>query len=113
MAKTPTRTTRPSSPPKAKQTQTSEAAAPTAAKSIGARTDTASNARPATNGSGSSAAKLDGATMTSTPRPTSDARPTPSHDEIAARAYELYVTRGSGEGEAMNDWLRAEGELRS
>lgn len=35
----------------------------------------------------------------------------PSHDEIAARAYELYMERAADEGTATEDWLRAEHEL--
>jgi len=100
MAKTSTRsTTRPSSPPKRKQTQTSEDDAPAPAVPT-------SEVAPSTNGA--SFATLDGATTTSR----AAERTTPSHEQIAARAYELYVTRGGGEGQAMSDWLRAEGELR-
>jgi len=38
---------------------------------------------------------------------------TPDRDRIATRAYELYLARGGSEGEAMDDWLAAERELRS
>jgi hypothetical protein len=31
---------------------------------------------------------------------------------IAARAYELYEHRGRGEGQAVQDWLQAEREIR-
>ena len=34
-------------------------------------------------------------------------------DRVAQRAYELYLARGGGDGRAMDDWLRAEHELRS
>jgi hypothetical protein len=34
-------------------------------------------------------------------------------DLIARRAYEIYEERGRGDGEDLNDWLRAEAELRS
>ena len=36
----------------------------------------------------------------------------PGHDAISHRAYELYQQRGGGEGQAWDDWLRAERELR-
>ena len=36
----------------------------------------------------------------------------PTHEEIAARAYELYLTRGSLDGYSEEDWLLAEAELR-
>ena len=32
-------------------------------------------------------------------------------ERIAARAYELYLSRGASDGEAMNDWLEAEREF--
>ena len=35
----------------------------------------------------------------------------PTHDEIAKRAYELYLERGSIEGHHDEDWLLAEAEL--
>jgi hypothetical protein len=36
----------------------------------------------------------------------------PTHEEIARRAYELYLERGSVEGHHEEDWLIAEAELR-
>lgn len=36
----------------------------------------------------------------------------PTHDEIARRAYELYLARGSRPGHQDEDWLQAERELR-
>ena len=35
----------------------------------------------------------------------------PDRERIATRAYELYLARGGGDGQAMDDWLRAEREL--
>lgn len=32
---------------------------------------------------------------------------------IARRAYEIYEERGRSDGEDMNDWLRAEAEIKS
>ena len=32
--------------------------------------------------------------------------------EIARRAHELYLSRGSGHGHDLDDWLQAERELR-
>jgi hypothetical protein len=37
----------------------------------------------------------------------------PSHEEIAARAYEIFLARGSEPGRHEEDWLRAEQELRA
>jgi hypothetical protein len=33
------------------------------------------------------------------------------HDEIAARAYELYLEHGGDDGHDLDDWLQAEREL--
>jgi hypothetical protein len=44
---------------------------------------------------------------------TTKASPTPhvSHDDIAARSYELYLARGCEHGHAEADWLQAESQL--
>jgi hypothetical protein len=39
------------------------------------------------------------------------ARRQPSHEEIAAAAYERYLTRGAADGQDYEDWLAAEREL--
>lgn len=36
----------------------------------------------------------------------------PQHNEIAARAYELWVQRGCPDGSPQDDWCQAEEELR-
>jgi hypothetical protein len=36
---------------------------------------------------------------------------TPSRDQIARRAYELYVARGRAGGHELEDWIQAEREL--
>jgi len=35
----------------------------------------------------------------------------PAHEQIAKRAYEIYLERGCTPGDPMQDWLRAEQEL--
>ena len=35
----------------------------------------------------------------------------PAHEQIARRAYELYLERGERPGDAREDWLTAENEL--
>jgi Protein of unknown function (DUF2934) len=35
----------------------------------------------------------------------------PAQDQIAARAYEIYLERGATPGDPMQDWLQAEREL--
>ena len=37
--------------------------------------------------------------------------PRPTHQEIAARAYQLYLERGRLPGHDLDDWLQAEYEL--
>lgn len=41
-----------------------------------------------------------------------DGADSPTHDEIARRAYRLYEERGGGHGRDWEDWLQAELELR-
>jgi hypothetical protein len=37
----------------------------------------------------------------------------PTHDEIAAHAYEIYIREGSVAGRDLDHWLQAEAELRN
>jgi Protein of unknown function (DUF2934) len=37
----------------------------------------------------------------------------PTTEQIRQRAYELYLFRGAGPGDALEDWLEAERELRN
>jgi Protein of unknown function (DUF2934) len=59
----------------------------------------------------SSATEADdrGAPMT---EPPSNAAAELTYDDIAARAYDLWVRRGHAPGSDFEDWLRAESELR-
>src|ERR1043165_7736268 len=51
--------------------------------------------------------------MAKTASPTSSmTSSTPTHDEIAAQAYQIYLREGCAEGRALDHWLRAEAELR-
>ena len=40
------------------------------------------------------------------------AAPVVSDDVIAQRAFEVYCARGGADGQALEDWLQAERELR-
>ena len=42
-------------------------------------------------------------------KPAATAKPT--YEEIALRAYHIYIERGSTPGDPMQDWLQAEQEL--
>ena len=39
------------------------------------------------------------------------AKTAPTHEEIALRAYEIYLERGGTHGNALEDWTRAERDL--
>jgi hypothetical protein len=39
--------------------------------------------------------------------------PTPGHDRIAVRAYEIYLSRGGSPGRELEDWLEAERQLQN
>ena len=41
------------------------------------------------------------------------AKRAPTEDEIAVRAYELFLQEGAANGRDMEHWLRAEEELKS
>ncbi|HXT13718.1 MAG TPA: DUF2934 domain-containing protein [Candidatus Angelobacter sp.] len=38
---------------------------------------------------------------------------TPTHEQIARRAYEIFVERGQPEGKDLDHWLEAESQLRA
>lgn len=46
-----------------------------------------------------------------TTKKTQVTRSAPTHEEIALRAYEIYLERGGAPGDALEDWTRAEREL--
>ena len=48
-----------------------------------------------------------------TPKKQADRRPAfaPTTEEIAQRAYEIFVARGEQPGHDLDDWLQAESEL--
>ena len=37
----------------------------------------------------------------------------PTHEEIAKKAYALYLARGAGDGHDLGDWLEAERSLKA
>ena len=46
-----------------------------------------------------------------TTKKTKKTKTLPTQEEIALRAYHIFLERGSTPGDAMEDWLRAEREL--
>ena len=42
-----------------------------------------------------------------------DSSSAPTHEQIAARAYEIFVERGRPEGRDLDHWLEAEAQLRA
>jgi hypothetical protein len=51
------------------------------------------------------------ATTTSKPRKAPAIKSGPSHDEIALRAYHIYLQRNAAPGNPFDDWKQAEREL--
>jgi len=47
-----------------------------------------------------------------TVKKTRAAKPEPTREEIALRAYHIYLERGCTSGNELEDWVRAEKELR-
>jgi hypothetical protein len=47
-----------------------------------------------------------------TATPATAASTGPTHEQIARRAYELYLARGATDGQAEQDWVQAERELK-
>ena len=45
------------------------------------------------------------------PRKSSAVKPTPTHDQIALRAYHIYLQRNGAPGNPFEDWKQAEQEL--
>jgi hypothetical protein len=45
-------------------------------------------------------------------KPAAKETPSLSEDEIRRRAFELFEERGGQEGHELEDWLRAESEIR-
>ena len=63
--------------------------------------------------SDSATATLPSPTETALPQSVGDTTSSDANRErIAARAYELYLARGGGDGMDMEDWLAAEREVR-
>jgi len=50
-------------------------------------------------------------TSSPTVKKASKVKPQPTYDEIALRAYHIYLERGGTPGDPMQDWLQAEQEL--
>jgi len=41
----------------------------------------------------------------------SASKPIPTEEQIRLRAYQIYLARNGGPGDAMSDWIQAEREL--
>ncbi len=52
-------------------------------------------------------------TVTVRPKPDRRKQPRPPREAVAHRAYELHEQRGGEHGHDLDDWLRAEHELRA
>jgi hypothetical protein len=65
--------------------------------------------KPTTRGKTTSGGNAKGGGQTAVK---TDAPAEPTAEQIAARAYELYLARAGGPGDDRSDWLQAEAELR-
>ena len=54
---------------------------------------------------------MDSSSPANAAEPTFEKRRTPTNEEIALRAYEIYQARGAEDGSDLDDWLQAEREL--
>jgi len=54
---------------------------------------------------------MDSSSPANAAEPTFEKRRTPTNEEIALRAYEIYQARGAEDGLDLDDWLQAEREL--
>ena len=52
-----------------------------------------------------------GSSVTPKPRKSLAAKAAPAHDEIALRAYHIYLQRNGAPGNPFDDWKQAEQEL--
>ncbi|MCC7383619.1 MAG: DUF2934 domain-containing protein [Deltaproteobacteria bacterium] len=57
-------------------------------------------------------AQSTGQTADQTAGPTTGPMAGPTHDQIAERAYQLFLARGKVDGGHVADWLAAEAELQ-
>jgi hypothetical protein len=48
-----------------------------------------------------------------TDKPMTDSSSTPTQEQIARRAYEIFIERGQPEGRDLEHWLEAERQLRA
>jgi len=56
--------------------------------------------------------KTDGTSPAGPSSPDGAMTTNPAREQIAMRAYELYMARGGSDGQEVEDWLAAERELR-
>lgn len=52
-----------------------------------------------------------GSSSSPTSKKSRTAKSTPTREEIALRAYQIYMERGGTPGHELEDWIRAEHEL--
>ena len=52
-----------------------------------------------------------GSSSSPTSKKSRTAKSTPTREEIALRAYQIYLERGGTPGHELEDWIRAEHEL--
>lgn len=78
---------------------------------MAAKSSKPTSKRPSKRPPAATAAEATNAVETTTTTTATTSARTPSHDEIAQRAFELFLARGRQHGRAQEDWLTAEREL--
>jgi hypothetical protein len=115
MAETVKKASSTKAPAKARKTAAPKAAAPKAADTTTAQNATTSNATAAGSApvaAGTASPKSAPSTKTGT----GASKVTPfrySHDQVAQLAHKYWAERGRRDGHHLEDWFRAEQELRS
>lgn len=78
---------------------------------MAAKSSKPTSKRPSKRPPAATAAETTTAVESTTSTTATTSARTPSHDEIAQRAFELFLARGRQHGRAQEDWLNAEREL--
>ena len=72
---------------------------------------TAKSKKPTAPKAGRSGGKGEASRTPSAKKAGARSKAQPSPDEIAMRAYEIFMARGATHGSDLDDWLQAESEL--
>lgn len=77
------------------------------------RTATAAQGGPSSAAAGTASAADSTASEPSASRPRTASNDAPGREDVARRAYELYLERGGRHGHDLEDWFEAERQLQA